>query len=83
LKPAWRPPPCGCGEIAEATREQSAATTALARSVEVTSNMVTSTDDAIQNASGTILQLDQASGRLGELVGALQALSGPQGAGGA
>ena len=56
-------------EIAEATREQSAATTALARSVEVTSNMVTSTDDAIQNASGTILQLDQASGRLGELVG--------------
>ena len=56
-------------EIAEATREQSAATTALARSVEVTSNMVTSTDDAIQTASGTIIQLDQASGRLGDLVG--------------
>ncbi|MCM8565265.1 methyl-accepting chemotaxis protein [Thauera linaloolentis] len=56
-------------EIAEATQEQSAATTALAQSAEQASSVVQSTDDAIQRTSQTLTQIGRASDHLGELVG--------------
>ncbi|MBU0600987.1 MAG: methyl-accepting chemotaxis protein [Gammaproteobacteria bacterium] len=56
-------------EIAEATQEQSAATTALAQSAELASSVVQSTDDAIQHASSTLVQIGRASDHLGDLVG--------------
>jgi methyl-accepting chemotaxis protein/methyl-accepting chemotaxis protein-2 (aspartate sensor receptor) len=56
-------------EIADATREQSVATNALARSAEHASGVVQRTDEAIQHASATLTQIGQASDHLGELVG--------------
>ncbi|WP_068637968.1 methyl-accepting chemotaxis protein [Thauera butanivorans] len=56
-------------EIAEATQEQSAATTALAQSAEQASGVVQSTDDAIQQTSQTLAQIGSASEHLGALVG--------------
>ncbi len=56
-------------EIADATREQSAATTALAQSAEQASTVVQSTDAAIQHTSQTLQQLGRTSDHLGELVG--------------
>ena len=56
-------------EIAEATQEQSAATTALAQSAEQASGVVQSTDDAIQHTSETLSQIGRASDHLGDLVG--------------
>ena len=55
-------------EIADATREQSSATTALARSIEETTTLVQTTDDAIQQASATIASLGATSDHVGELV---------------
>ncbi|PZU55849.1 MAG: methyl-accepting chemotaxis protein [Thauera sp.] len=56
-------------EIAEATQEQSAATTALAQSAEQASEVVQNTDEAIQRTSATLSQIGRASDHLGELVG--------------
>jgi methyl-accepting chemotaxis protein/methyl-accepting chemotaxis protein-2 (aspartate sensor receptor) len=56
-------------EIAEATQEQSAATTALAQAAEQASGVVQSTDDAIQQTSQTLAQIGHAAEHLGELVG--------------
>ncbi|MEN3112924.1 methyl-accepting chemotaxis protein [Uliginosibacterium paludis] len=58
----------GIRDIAESTREQSAATTEMARAAEQVNRMTTETDAAVQSAASTSAQLHQLSQRLQGLV---------------
>ena len=56
-------------DIADATREQSAATTDMARAAEIANRMSMDTDEAVQSATRTVNQLSALSQRLNALVG--------------
>ncbi|MCG2576321.1 methyl-accepting chemotaxis protein [Dechloromonas sp. XY25] len=56
-------------DIADATREQSAATTDMARAAELANRMSMDTDEAVQSATRTVNQLSALSQRLNALVG--------------
>ncbi|NSL55918.1 methyl-accepting chemotaxis protein [Uliginosibacterium aquaticum] len=58
----------GIRDIAEATREQSAATNEMARAAEQVTRMTTETDVAVQSAAGNAAQLHQLSQQLQALV---------------
>jgi len=51
-------------EIAEATREQSAASTSIAQRVEEISSMVESTSESIRGAADAAIGLEQIAGNL-------------------
>ncbi len=56
-------------DIADATREQSAATTDMARAAELANRMSMDTDEAVQSATQTVNQLSALSQGLNALVG--------------
>ncbi len=55
-------------DIADATREQSIATTEMARAAEVANHMAIETDQAVQNATRTVNDLHQLSSHLHGMV---------------
>ena len=55
-------------DIADATREQSIATTEMARAAEVANHMAIETDQAVQNATRTVDDLHQLSNHLHGMV---------------
>ena len=55
-------------DIADATREQSIATTEMARAAEVANHMAIETDQAVQNATQTVNELHQLSSHLHGMV---------------
>ncbi|GGX77554.1 methyl-accepting chemotaxis protein [Vogesella alkaliphila] len=55
-------------DIADATREQSIATTDMARAAETANHMAIETDQAVQNATRTVNELHQLSNHLHDMV---------------
>ncbi|SMC16700.1 Methyl-accepting chemotaxis protein [Andreprevotia lacus DSM 23236] len=56
-------------QIADATNEQSSATTAMAQSAEQVSNMVQATDSALRQSTQTLANLDEQAERLLSIIG--------------